>query len=192
MRQHPQLCLNEIKRMLVSRGIIAYGRAVDSPTVSASAAVVPGKEGLPAVKDAPSSSRPFSGREALLGQTLSGSVQLWADIPMSWKTCYWQACEPVSLGPNAVKGLLRKGCRHVPKKQANEFDEFLSDIDPNSYVGDCRDYDSVEAYMVQKNIANGRRARDLQLPPAWDSQGIYRCSRTGNRVASGCSAKNAP
>ena len=86
------------------------------------------------------------------------------------------AVEPVSLSSNAMRGVLTK-CAKVPAKAARlEIHEFITDTDPNSLVGDKRSRTDLVDVYTERNESNFRRARDLQLPPDWTTQGVYKCT----------------
>ena len=64
----------------------------------------------------------------------------------------------------------------------NELFEFITDLDLDKPVGDSRSFRELAAFAQECNEKNGRRARDLVLPPNWNIQGLGKADLSGGKV----------
>lgn len=98
---------------------------------------------------------------------------LWSNVPGLHIRTILNALEPVTFSLGNLRSMCRKGQREVPKDKLLELFEYMTSIDPSVPVGDDRDTASIIKTLRGVSSSLGRRCRDLQLPPAWNSKGIY-------------------
>jgi hypothetical protein len=85
------------------------------------------------------------------------------------------AClEPVTFSCHNMKSMMKKGARDVHKQDLLKLLEFAT----NATIGmdipsDTRCATKLAESLSKRNISLGRRARDLVLPPAWETCGIF-------------------
>ena len=108
----------------------------------------------------------------------------WSSMPPKHLSALLGALEPVSLGQGNQKNMLTKGARVVSKKFLLEILELSCNIDPQAPVSqaEVKNLSEIFSMLEKQNERYGRRARDLVLPPNWDTQGVYRIQTFGERL----------
>jgi len=96
--------------------------------------------------------------------TLHRNFCRWGLLPVGNLMALLQHCEPTTLSAGNVKCFVRRGCRFPPKETLLQLVEMMSDIDPDEDIGHLATLDSLADEMYERNCANGRRCRELQLP----------------------------
>ena len=130
--------------------------------------------------------------DADAAKALHRNFQKWAQVPALYLRKALSIAEPVSLAFHALKALIPRGSREIPRAVALEIMEFMTDIDPAMDIGDSRTEIDIINIIVAKNLACGRRARELRLirgdgggggEPVFDTdQGIYSVRRESGAV----------
>ena len=101
--------------------------------------------------------------DADAAKALHRNFQKWAQVPALYLRKALSIAKPVSLAFHALKALIPRGSREIPRAVALEIMEFMTDIDPAMDVGDSRTEIDIINIIVAKNLACGRRARELRL-----------------------------
>ena len=82
--------------------------------------------------------------------------------------------EPISLSKNAMQAMVLPGHRKPSKHDLVAMLEFVSGLSVVwSACGELRLVANLLSFLQMQNNSRGRRARELRLPPDWDSMGIY-------------------
>ena len=126
------------------------------------------------------------------GKGQGPAFELAAEFPEAWQTLgqtsgeFLQWCvkeaEPVTFSAHAMKALLKASQRKVPKSLLLEMVEFVLDLDEDTPLTGVGSYGAMLDDMLQRNVQNGRRGRDLVMPFAWADAGIYSVTVDENRV----------
>ena len=89
------------------------------------------------------------------------------------------AAEPTTFSTCALRALIPKGKRQMPKGSLLEILEFISDVPPTHTFTDL---DEFEQHIITANGNLGRRARDLRLPASWPRDGLYDKETVGKNI----------
>ena len=85
--------------------------------------------------------------------------------------------EPLALGPDAIKRLIKFGDREGSRTRVNEYIEFATGRAPDIFLfeegREAEELDSVIQDMVERNVARGRLARDFVVPVDWGLKGFW-------------------
>ena len=82
--------------------------------------------------------------------------------------------EPISLSKDAMQAMVLPGKRKPAKHDLVAMLEFVSGLSVVwSACGELRLVANLLSFLQVQNNSRGRRARELRLPPDWDSMGIY-------------------
>lgn len=87
------------------------------------------------------------------------------------------AVEPISMSKVALRAVSSKGKKDAKMKALAELLEFSTGVSRETrLVGKLRHIPTLKEWLRQQSHAEGRRARDLPIPPQWSAtqDGVYR------------------
>ena len=84
-------------------------------------------------------------------------------MPASYLRKALSLAEPVSLAFHALKAVIPRGSREIPRAVALEIIELMTDLDLAMDIGDARSEADIMNIVGPKNLACGRRARELRF-----------------------------
>lgn len=96
-------------------------------------------------------------------------------LPVKDLTTIVVSLEKVSLSVFALRALVRRGAREATTTALCEILEFACNLDPRSKLDRDR-FDTIDdliGHVKELYAACGHRAKDLEMPPDWDRQGVY-------------------
>lgn len=92
--------------------------------------------------------------------------------------------EPVSMAPAALRGLVKKGAKHICKEELLKLWTFITNLDPDSDLPALfHDSALLMQHAKRFNELRGRPARELALPPVWPSIGYCVVDATSKKKA---------
>lgn len=128
---------------------------------------------MPAPKVAPSAATPSPNKMNLRkDEPLPESVNTLADCDAQTLGYLLEMCEEITFNPHSLKALLKRGQRKIPKEPLLECVEFLTDMPRDVQIKTCGTLGNSVDLLSSKNDQNGRRGRDLRLPPNWSFSGV--------------------
>jgi len=100
--------------------------------------------------------------------------QNWAQVPPGYILALLSAMEPVALGKQALKVYIMKGKKTMKREAIDYLFEFTTGVTPQTSIPPkLRNMAGLKAHFKALNEKRGRPARDVVLPVAWASDGIY-------------------
>ena len=101
-------------------------------------------------------------------------------FPLKDLQFFMKEMEPILFSPFAVKALCKRGARCASKASLCELIEFTTGLEANARlaVNQVSTVDDCARILKALNFNKGRRAQDLELPPCWETQGVYTLEET--------------
>ena len=119
-----------------------------------------------------------------LGGHEEGSSPLSEDVPVRYTSIEELSvkhlkqilfkCEPIAIGPFAIRALAKRGAREVAKQNPTQLIEYVTGVEPSVTInGGERKFTNLIQRLVDPSSERGNLGRPLQLPPDWARQGFY-------------------
>ena len=87
-------------------------------------------------------------------------------------------CEPGAMSQPNLKRLMARGRAAQNREVLLELVQFSTGLLPDTALsGKLATLQSFKHFCVERHLARGRRTRDLQLPPTWQTDGVYRIGK---------------
>ena len=114
---------------------------------------------------------------------LHRNFRWWPKVPPAHLMTLCEAAEPIVFDRDRMqRRLCKRSQRVVPSDITLELIEFMTDIDLMQEIPVGTVLLELAYQINSANLANGRRARELPLPPHWPTHGHWHTSLVGGRI----------